>query len=606
MEKKVLSNPTVHMPHHGRENSILQGDDSYLPDGENISFPGPLMRRNINRKDVLRFIQKKSQECLQHVEDPEQREAYFFWKIMELYCSKNGVSVLVDCVLTEALLSDVALVLYKNYYSTIQLLKKRLGVNNQGTWCLLLAKLLCSADPDDVILDAVVQMGKDLDSKGLTYAAHLCYVAAMEELEILPRSSFELIGCDSLPISQSAMREAIERTEVYEYVCSLTTGLPQANFQIFKCYHASRLAELGLFNQAFKYCKTIAKAIAKFPQEITKTTMEMTIALSERLHQGMGKEPKWLIKLRQLYADEKFKLKNSEIGLMTSEMLTFLHPYQEGHITPWEVFESLYTPGELLGQGGFGSVCAGVRKADGKQVTGLHIYTYLFIFQPGQTHSLPLEVALMEMMSKPNRHKNVLELIEWFEMSDCYILILERPSPCTDLRKFLEDHKGGLSEPLAQHLMRQVVQAARHCCDCGVLHRDIKAENILIKTDTLQLKLIDFGCGDLLQDTPYRYYIGTRAYFPPEWLCEREYMGVPATIWSLGVLLFDMVCGYLPFQCEDDIVGCNMHFAHGLSEACRDLILWCLERHPYSRPMFKEMLSHKWFEEPQKNVKVRQ
>ncbi|XP_058231806.1 serine/threonine-protein kinase pim-1-like [Hemibagrus wyckioides] len=214
-------------------------------------------------------------------------------------------------------------------------------------------------------------------------------------------------------------------------------------------------------------------------------------------------------------------------------------------------------------------------------------------------------MALMQMVSKLNRHENVLELFEWFEMSDCYILILERPSPCTDLWTFQEKHGCLLSEPLAQQFMRQVVQAARHCCDCGVLHRDIKPENILINTDTLQLKLIDFGCGDLLQDTPYRYYAGTDAYFPPEWLCEGEYFGVPATIWSLGVVLFIMVCGDYPFQCEEDIINRNMHFPEGLSEGCRDLILWCLARHPTSRPTFEEILSHKWFEEPQKNVKVR-
>lgn len=132
----------------------------------------------------------------------------------------------------------------------------------------------------------------------------------------------------------------------------------------------------------------------------------------------------------------------------------------------------------------------------------------MFLFQPGETQRLPMEVALMEMVSKPFHCDNVLELIEWFEMPDCFILILERPSPCVDLRHFVHSHKGRLSEPLTQNIMRQVVQAARHCCECGVLHRDIKAENLLVNTDTLQVKLIDFGCGDLLKDTPYTVYAG--------------------------------------------------------------------------------------------------
>ncbi|KAK3560557.1 hypothetical protein QTP86_010963 [Hemibagrus guttatus] len=175
------------------------------------------------------------------------------------------------------------------------------------------------------------------DSKGLTYFAQLCYMAAMEELQILQTSSFERIGCDSLPIS---LEGSEVRTEVYKYICSLTTGLPQPNFQPLCC-------------------------------------------------------------------------------------------------------------------------------------------------------------------------DNVLEMIEWFEMSDCYILVLERPSPCLDIQQFLKHHNGRLSEALAQKIMSQVVKAARHCCDAGVLHRDIKAENLLINPDTLEVKLIDFGCGDLFTHTPYTEYEGT-------------------------------------------------------------------------------------------------
>ncbi|XP_060741724.1 serine/threonine-protein kinase pim-1-like [Tachysurus vachellii] len=299
-------------------------------------------------------------------------------------------------------------------------------------------------------------------------------------------------------------------------------------------------------------------------------------------------------------------LMTPEGSLMYSVVFNLQHPREERHDTQWAVFKSQYSTGELLGEGGYGSVRAGVRKADGKQVAIKHVgktMNDVFITIPGETHSLPREVALMKMVSKPSRCENVLELYEWFDMSDSYILVLERPSPCKDLHDFQNDHKGRLSEPLAKQIMRQLVQAARHCNDHGVLHRDIKAENILINTETLELKLIDFGCGYLLQDTPYKCYAGTWAYCPPEWLCEGLYLGVPATIWSLGVVLFDMVCGHLPFGCEDDIIDRNMRIAPGLSQGCRDLILWCLHRHPYVRPTFEEILSHEWFEELQKEVK---
>lgn len=67
---------------------------------------------------------------------------------------------------------------------------------------------------------------------------------------------------------------------------------------------------------------------------------------------------------------------------------------------------------------------------------------------------------------------------------------------------------GRLPEPVAQVVMWQTVRAARHCCRRGVLHHDIKPMNILINTDTLEVKLINFGCGKLLTSMTYTKYKG--------------------------------------------------------------------------------------------------
>lgn len=114
----------------------------------------------------------------------------------------------------------------------------------------------------------------------------------------------------------------------------------------------------------------------------------------------------------------------------------------------------------------------------------------------------------MEIVSKPPRCENVVELLEWFETPTYLILVMEQPNPCIDLLKFCVCVNGPLSEPTARVVMRQVVQAARHCCERGVFHRDIKAGNLLFNPETLQVKLIDFGCGDLLMDKPYETYAG--------------------------------------------------------------------------------------------------
>ncbi|MGL4897407.1 MAG: protein kinase domain-containing protein [Cetobacterium sp.] len=121
---------------------------------------------------------------------------------------------------------------------------------------------------------------------------------------------------------------------------------------------------------------------------------------------------------------------------------------------------------------------------------------------------MPLEVALMKMVSAPPKCDNIVELLEWFERPDCLILVMERPSPCMNLHHFSKLYNGQVPEPLARDIMRQVIQAAIHCSDRKVLHRDIKPENLLINPETLQVKLIDFGCGDLLKDSAYTSFAG--------------------------------------------------------------------------------------------------
>lgn len=112
----------------------------------------------------------------------------------------------------------------------------------------------------------------------------------------------------------------------------------------------------------------------------------------------------------------------------------------------------------------------------------------------------------MQMACKPPRCKHVIELLEWFEMPDHILLILEKPVPCMDLCRYRQRRR--LHESVAKIIMWQVVEAVRHCRDRGVMHFDIKEENLLINLESLEVKLIDFGCGDLLISTPYRKYLG--------------------------------------------------------------------------------------------------
>lgn len=114
----------------------------------------------------------------------------------------------------------------------------------------------------------------------------------------------------------------------------------------------------------------------------------------------------------------------------------------------------------------------------------------------------------MKMVCEPPRCSNIVELLEWFETPEHIALVMERPSPCMDLRKFTKSQGGRLTEDQVRDIMLQVVGALQHCTDRGVLHRDVKCENLLINTDTLEVKLIDFGCGNLLKNRPYTAFAG--------------------------------------------------------------------------------------------------
>ncbi|KAG9268236.1 serine/threonine-protein kinase pim-2-like [Astyanax mexicanus] len=266
-----------------------------------------------------------------------------------------------------------------------------------------------------------------------------------------------------------------------------------------------------------------------------------------------------------------------------------------------ETFESFYTVGEKLGEGGFGSVFAGTRISDGLQVAIKFVPKQeddRYTKSPYDSRSIPLEVALLQRMSETSVD-SVIQLIQWFDEPKRYILILEHPQPCKDLHNLQKKYVGSFSEQMARDLMLQVVRTAIECQKRGIIHRDIKLDNILINMETLQIKLIDFGCGDLIKRFGYDYYEGTFEYCPPEYFLKGRYCAIPATVWSLGVLMFEMVCGFLPFKEEADIIGyhrrCDLHFKDGLSDEFCDLVKWCLHPKPTSRPTLQQILEHRWF-----------
>ncbi|CAM4667923.1 unnamed protein product [Leuciscus chuanchicus] len=168
-----------------------------------------------------------------------------------------------------------------------------------------------------------------------------------------------------------------------------------------------------------------------------------------------------------------------------------------------ESFESLYKAREMIGCGAFGSVAIKrMRKFD----------NFLYLDIPGHPEPLITEVALLLMMRREPISPYVIQLYEWFEHPRKFTLIMELPEPCESLPDFITRFNPEVCETVARVFMRQAVLAVHHCIEHGVFHNDIQAQNFLLKRNSLDLKLIDFGCGQLFSSEGYEsdVYVATR------------------------------------------------------------------------------------------------
>ena len=196
-------------------------------------------------------------------------------------------------------------------------------------------------------------------------------------------------------------------------------------------------------------------------------------------------------------------------------------------------------------------------------------------------------------------HPHVLQLFEVIQTESHIWMILEL---CAggELYDYIIE-RGKLSESEARSMFGQICLGVAYIHDQGIVHRDLKLENILLD-EHHNIKLSDFGFtreyqGHQLLQTK----CGTIAYSAPEVLAGMRYVGPEIDVWSMGIILYVLLCGYLPFDDENDfmmqwkIMHEEADIPATLSDEARDLLASMLQKDGSRRLTIREILSHPWF-----------
>ncbi|XP_058483784.1 hormonally up-regulated neu tumor-associated kinase homolog A isoform X1 [Solea solea] len=266
-----------------------------------------------------------------------------------------------------------------------------------------------------------------------------------------------------------------------------------------------------------------------------------------------------------------------------------------------------YLIGRKLGEGSFAKVREGLHAMTGEKVAVKVIDKRKAKKDSYVTKNLRREGHIQQMI----RHPNITQLLDILETENSYYLVMEL-CPGGNLMNRIYDKKR-LDERETQKYIRQLVLAVEHLHRAGVVHRDLKIENLLLDEQD-NIKLIDFGlsnCAGILgYSDPFSTQCGSPAYAAPELLSRKKY-GPKVDVWSIGVNMYAMLTGTLPFTVEpfslralhQKMVDKEMNpLPPSLCTAAICLLKKLLEPDPNKRPNIHQVMADSWLQLANKNT----
>ncbi|XVF47741.1 hypothetical protein PTKIN_Ptkin03bG0135200 [Pterospermum kingtungense] len=238
-----------------------------------------------------------------------------------------------------------------------------------------------------------------------------------------------------------------------------------------------------------------------------------------------------------------------------------------------------YQLGRTIGEGTFAKVKLAVETTNGHQFS-IKIIDKAMVMESNLKYQVQRETRTMKLL----HHPNVARIHEVIGSKTKIYIIMEYISggQLSDILSY--DKK--LSEPEARKLFQQLIDAVGHCHRKGVYHRYLKPENLLLDSKG-NLKVTDFGPSALRKPgNMLTTACGSPCYVAPELLADKGYDGAAADIWSCGVILFELLAGYLPFDDRNlvllynKISGAQYTYPPWFTGCQRKLIVQILDPNP--------------------------